>query len=102
MPGHAQFWDSYLTAADRGQQENIAEAVLTLRILTPSFLKKIRFWEFPGGLVVRLPGFHSCGLGSGPGRGTEIPQVTWHSKNKKIKMYKSESLSTYQETLLHA
>ena len=29
--------------------------------------------EFPGGLAVRIPGFHCCGLGSVPGGGTEIP-----------------------------
>ena len=40
--------------------------------------------------MVRLPGFHGCGLGSGSGRGTEIPQVTWHSENRE-KVYKSES-----------
>ena len=27
---------------------------------------------FPGGLVVRILSFHCCGLGSIPGRGTEI------------------------------
>ena len=32
------------------------------------------FWECPGGLVVRVPGFHRCGLGSISGRGAEIPQ----------------------------
>ena len=26
-----------------------------------------------GGPVVRIPGFHSCGLGSIPSQGTEIP-----------------------------
>ena len=31
--------------------------------------------EFSGCLVVRAPGFHSCGLGSVPFRGTKIPQA---------------------------
>ena len=31
--------------------------------------------EFPGGLVVRIQCFHSCGLVSIPGQGTEVPQV---------------------------
>ena len=29
--------------------------------------------EFPGGIVVRIPGFHGLGLGSVPGQETEIP-----------------------------
>ena len=29
--------------------------------------------EFPGGLVVRIPGFHCRGPGSVPGQGTESP-----------------------------
>ena len=32
-------------------------------------------YEFPGGLVVRIPGFHCHGPGSVPGWGTEIPQA---------------------------
>ena len=31
--------------------------------------------EFPGGLVVRILGFHCHGPGSIPGQGTEIPQA---------------------------
>ena len=34
-------------------------------------------WEFPGGLVVRIPGFHCHGLSSVPGWGSEIPQTAW-------------------------
>ena len=29
-------------------------------------LKKIIYWEFPGGLVVRVRHFHGCGLASIP------------------------------------
>ena len=36
---------------------------------------------FPGGLLVRILGFHWWGLGSIPGRGIEIPQATPHSQN---------------------
>ena len=36
-------------------------------------LKKKKMEKFPDGLVVRILGFHCCGLGSVPGRGTEIP-----------------------------
>ena len=39
--------------------------------------------EFPGGLVVRIPGFHCHGPGSIPGQGTEIPQPTRHSQKTK-------------------
>ena len=62
----------------------IAEArcgVYTVYYIILSFLymleffhnkKKIFYGEFPGGLVVRILGFHCCGPGSVPGRGTEI------------------------------
>ena len=33
--------------------------------------------EFPGGLMVRIPGFHCCGPGSVPGQGAEILQAVW-------------------------
>ena len=41
--------------------------------------------EFPGGLVVRIPGFLCHGPGSFPGRGTEILQVSGHSRKQKQK-----------------
>ena len=44
--------------------------------------KKI-YREFPGGLAVRIPGFHCHGPGSIPGRGTEIQQAMQHSQKKK-------------------
>ena len=47
------------------------------------FEKLIHFWECPGGLMVRVPGFHCHGLGSIPGRGTEIPQAERCGKQKK-------------------
>ena len=34
--------------------------------------QKVWLGEFPGSLVDRIPGFHCIGLGSIPGRGTEI------------------------------
>ena len=46
---------------------------------------KIAFGEFPGGLVVRILGFHCHGLGSIPGQGTEIPQATWCGQKKRKK-----------------
>ena len=43
--------------------------------------------EFPGGLVVRILGFHCHGPGSVPGWGIEIRQAVWHGQknpeNKK-------------------
>lgn len=45
-----------------------------------------KLWEFPGSLVVRLPGFHCGSWGSVPGRGTELTQAVWpgqKNKNKK-------------------
>ena len=34
--------------------------------------------------MVKIPGFHCCGLGSIPGRRIEIPQAAWHSQKKKL------------------
>ena len=39
--------------------------------------------EFPGGLVVRIPGFHCHDPGSIPGQGTEIPKAASHGQKKK-------------------
>ena len=36
--------------------------------------------EFPGGLLVRVLGFHCCGPGSILGEGSETPQVMWRSQ----------------------
>ena len=49
--------------------------------------KKIKLYlrEFPGGLVVRILGFHCHGSGSVPGQGTEIPQAAWHDQKKRRK-----------------
>ena len=45
--------------------------------------KKILLREYPGGLVVRILGFHCHDLGSTPSQGTEIPQAAWYGQNKK-------------------
>ena len=45
--------------------------------------KKKDCWEFPGGLEVRIPGFHCCGPGSIPAQGTEILQLAQHGPKKK-------------------
>ena len=46
--------------------------------------------EFPGGLVVRIQGFHCCGPGSIPGQETKIPQVAAFGKKKKKKKERKE------------
>ena len=35
-------------------------------------IKLLQNRDFPGGLIVRTPGFHCCGPGSFPGQGNEI------------------------------
>ena len=40
-------------------------------------------WEFPGGLVVKILGFHCHGPGTMPGQETEILQAVWHRQKKK-------------------
>ena len=48
-----------------------------------------KLWEFPGSLVVRIPGFHCGSRGSAPGRGTEIMQAVWPGQNKNKKQKKN-------------
>ena len=43
--------------------------------------------EFPGGLVVRILGFHYHGPDSIPGWGIEIPEATQHGPKKKVIMW---------------
>ena len=47
------------------------------------FIKSSLSWEFPGDLVVRIPGFHCHDPGSIPGWGTEILQAVRCSQKKK-------------------
>lgn len=42
---------------------------------------------FPGGLMVKIPGFHCYGLGSIHGQGTEIPQTAGHGQEKNFILY---------------
>ena len=48
--------------------------------------------EFPGCLVVRILGFHGCGLGSIPDWGTEISKAVWCGKKKKKKKTKNPKI----------
>ena len=47
-------------------------------------LKRLNY-EFPGGLVVRIPGFHSCGPCSIPGWRTEIQKLCGAAKKINLK-----------------
>ena len=82
-------WNQALTTQLRGHQAmwiiNKAPGLMTL---PRESQKKRGSWtrhdcscgfrlyrEFPGGLVVRIPSFHCCSLGSVSGLGAEIPRV---------------------------
>ena len=60
-------------------------------------IKKANSREVPGGLVVRIPGFHCRSRGSVPGQGTEIPQASRHSQNKNQKTKKPSKLEAKSE-----
>ena len=49
--------------------------------------------EFPGGLVIGIPGFHCFGPGSIPSLGTEIPQAAeYGQKNNHRQQPKTDEL----------
>ena len=50
----------------------------------PIKINKIK--EFPAGPVVRIPGFHCCGLVSIPGRKTTANCAAWPKKGNKKKL----------------
>ena len=53
--------------------------------------------EFPGGLVIRIPGFQCHGPGSIPGEGTEIPQVACPSPPEKAVDMKQNDNSFFEK-----
>ena len=59
----------------RGQCKQGILTTGTTREFPQPLFKSALYWEFPGGLVVRIPSFHCCGPGSIPGEGTEISQA---------------------------
>ena len=69
--------ESYATRMVSLRQSFLPTARASLDSLGPQVgsaaLKDRINWEFPGGLVVRILGFHCHGPGSIPGQGTEIP-----------------------------
>ena len=60
-----------------------------MHIINPKASTKIENRDFPGGLMVRILGFHYHGPGSIPGQGTETPQAA--QPKKKEKKRKSEN-----------
>ena len=55
------------------------------------FTKLTRLGEFPGGLVVRILGFHCRGLGSASDWRTEILQAMKYGGKKKKKTDKGDT-----------
>ena len=53
--------------------------------LNKNLKKKGKQREFPGSLMVRIPGFHCCVPGSISGWGTDISQAALYSQKKKRK-----------------
>ena len=48
----------------------------------------MQVWGFPGGLVIRILGFHYSGLDSISGQGTGTPQAKQHGQmNEWIQWY---------------
>ena len=41
------------------------------------FFEKVLVWDFPGGLVVKIPPSNAGGLDLIPGRGPKIPYASW-------------------------
>ena len=59
---------------------NTAIASHSYNPLHEVLMKTWQHWEFPGGIVVRIHGFHCPGLGSTVNQGTKILQVTWYGQ----------------------
>ena len=84
----------------------------TIKILCYVYFTTIRMTtninirEFPGGLVVRILGFHCCSLGSVPGERTKILQAMRHRQkqtNTRIYISKLEKLHCVcQMSAMHA
>ena len=57
---------------------------------------KEQVWDFPGSSVVKNAHFNAGGMGSIPGQGTKILQVTWHGqKEKKKKKIKNQAIHSW-------
>ena len=57
-------------------------------------------WEFPGCLMVRIPGFHCHGSSSVSGQGTEIPQAAWHDQKKKTQTKQNPKCTAFAEEIM--
>ena len=64
-------------------QDKISSSLSVITINVNGQNSNIKNREFPGGLVLRILGFHCHGPVSVPGQGTEIPQATQQNKQKK-------------------
>ena len=64
-------------------QDKISSSLSVITINVNGQNSNIKNREFPGGLVLRILGFHCHGLGSIPGWGTEILQAVWCGQKKK-------------------
>ena len=78
----------------------MVKLILNIVTLKPEILHcSNNMWEFPGGLVVRILGFHCLGPGFIPGQGNEILQAMWHNQKKK-KKNKSEVIDCFKKFLI--
>ena len=70
----------------------------------PLHIRQIRkqpYSEFPGGPVVRIPGFLCCDPASVPGQGAEILQAEWCSQ-KKDTLKQAREAETHSPHLYHS
>ena len=56
---------------------------------------KEQVWDFPGSSVVKNAHFNAWGMGSIPGQGTKILQVTWHGQKEKKKKIKNQAIHSW-------
>jgi len=70
-----------------------------IREAWPSPIRRDAGTDFPGGLVISIPGFHCRGLGSIPGGGTEILQAAQSGQEKKKRKKKSSRKTTTKAKL---
>ena len=74
-----------------------SEKKIKVRISCTTASKGIKYWEFPGGPVVRTQRFHFGDPGPIPGGGTKIPQAEWCSQKIKIKRIKYLGINLTKE-----
>ena len=76
-------YNEIILSHEKNDVTTFAASWMDIEIVIPSEISQIeKDREFFGALVLRILGFHCCGPSSIPGRGTEMPQVTWCGQNK--------------------